>query len=66
MTEQEKLDFINTYKSNPVKFCEDFYGVELLPYQKIFLNITYNADKARKILFWKNKYGDKNEQNIIR
>ena len=38
MTDQEKLDFKEKYKNNPIAFIEDFYSIKLLPYQKVILN----------------------------
>ena len=45
MTDQDKLNFKEKYENNPVAYCEDFYNVKLLPYQKLLLNAIHTKDK---------------------
>lgn len=33
---------IQYYRENPDKFVEDYYGVKLLSYQRLFLKAIYN------------------------
>jgi hypothetical protein len=50
MTDQEKLEFKNKYMNNPVAFAKDFYGVKLLPYQKIMLEAMTKIDIAKSYI----------------
>jgi len=45
MTDQEKLNFKEKYKNNPVAFIEDFYNVKLQSWQKLYLNTIIAKDK---------------------
>ena len=36
---------IECYKRNPTAFLEEYYGIELLPYQKLIIDKMYNAPK---------------------
>jgi hypothetical protein len=51
MTDVELLKFKDKYQNNPVQFVEDFYGVKLLPYQKILLNCMIGIDKTKDYFF---------------
>lgn len=33
---------IQYYKENPEKFVEDYYGIKLLPYQRLFLKVAFD------------------------
>lgn len=44
MIDQEKLEFKNKYKDNPVAFCEEVLGIKLYEYQKQILNALHNSD----------------------
>jgi len=33
------MGFKEAYKNNPVKFCEEMLGIELMPYQKLLLKV---------------------------
>lgn len=45
MTDQEKLNFKEKYKNNPVAFCEDILNVKLHSWQKQFLEESFCKDK---------------------
>lgn len=36
---------IEYYKRNPTAFLEEYYGIKLLPYQKVLIDKMYNAPK---------------------
>ena len=38
--ENQKLkDFIQYYRNNPIKFVEDFYGIEIGKFQRLWLRV---------------------------
>ena len=45
MTDQEKLNFKEKYKNNPIAFIEDFYNVKLQSWQKLYLKTIITKDK---------------------
>lgn len=36
---------IECYKRNPTTFLEEYYGIKLLPHQKVIIDKMYNAPK---------------------
>lgn len=36
---------IECYKRNPTAFLEEYYGIKLLPHQKLIIDKMYNASK---------------------
>ena len=46
---------IQYYRENPEKFVEDYYGVKLLFYQRLFLKAIYNCTLLIPVTQYRNQ-----------
>ena len=46
---------IQYYRENPDKFVEDYYGVKLLSYQRLFLKAIYNCTLLIPVTQYRNQ-----------